>query len=179
MLTSSAPALALTRLQSGIGTLIMQARCADDVGDLRLGCAYELRSGETSAVQRGDGTALAPRGSAHPVIVARSGRYDQISVDLRQCGEVERLIVYGYSEQGVVLSWGGALVVTTAGGARIEVPLGGAPSCGVRVILSLYNVRGEFVLRSEMETVDGSVRDACLAYGFDRITWLDGRTPLS
>ena len=27
--------------------------------------------------------------------------------------------------------------------------------------------------------VDGTVRDACGAYGFDRITWLDGRTVVS
>ncbi|MEU2612111.1 hypothetical protein ABZ570_11085 [Micromonospora sp. NPDC007271] len=178
VLTPAAPALTLTRLQSGIGTLTMQARCAADVGDLRLGCAYQLRSGETSTVHPTDGRDLGPRGSARPVIVARRDRYDEISLDLRQCREIERLIVYGFSERDLALRWGGALVVTAFGGARIELPLDGPPSPGVRVILSLYNIRGEFVLRSEMEMVDGSVREACRAYGFDRITWLDAQTPL-
>ncbi|MFE9959218.1 hypothetical protein [Micromonospora sp. NPDC005299] len=178
MLTSTAPTLTLTRLQSGIGALTMQARCAEEVGDVRLGCAYQLRSGETSTVQQADGRGWAPRRSTRPVIAAHRDRHDQVSLDLRQSREIERLIVYGYSERGVVLHWGGALVVTTFGGARIEVPLEGPSSRGVRVILSLYNIRGEFVLRSELETVGGSVRDACRAYGFDRITWLDGHTPL-
>lgn len=178
VLTSTAPTLTLTRLQSGIGALTMQARCAEEVGDVRLGCAYQLRSGETSTVQQAEGRACAPRRSARPVIAAHRERYDRISLDLRQCREIERLIVYGYSGRDEALRWGGALIITTFGGARIELPLDGPPSRGVRVILSLYNIRGEFVLRSEMETVGGSVRDACRAYGFDRITWLDGRTPV-
>jgi hypothetical protein len=112
------------------------------------------------------------------VIGGRRDRYESITVDLRQCQEIERLIVYGYSESGTELRWGGALVVTTFGDAKIELPLDAVPSLGVGVFLSLYNVRGEFVLRSEMEMVRGSVRHACRAYGFDRITWIDEKTPL-
>ena len=46
------------------------------------------------------------------------------------------------------------------------------------MLLSLYQVRGELVLRAEMQTLFGDVREAARAYGFDRITWLDGRTPV-
>ncbi len=44
--------------------------------------------------------------------------------------------------------------------------------------LSIYQVRGEFVVRAEMQTLYGDVREACRAYGYDRITWLDDRTPV-
>jgi hypothetical protein len=47
------------------------------------------------------------------------------------------------------------------------------------VFLSIYNVRGEFVIRAEMEIIAGSVRDAVKAYGFNRISWLDERTPIA
>jgi hypothetical protein len=49
----------------------------------------------------------------------------------------------------------------------------------VAVLMSLYNVRGEFVLRAEMQTLNGDVREAARAYGFDRISWLDDRSPVA
>ena len=88
------------------------------------------------------------------------------------------MIVFGFSESAQELRWGGTLIVTALGGARVELPLDLPASTGVSVFLSVYNVAGEFVLRAEMETVKGAVRDACIAYGFDRISWLDDRTPV-
>jgi hypothetical protein len=76
------------------------------------------------------------------------------------------------------LRWGGTLVATTLGGARIELPLDLPASGGVTVFMSVYNVNGEFVIRSEMENINGPVREACMAYGFEGITWLDDRTPV-
>jgi hypothetical protein len=76
------------------------------------------------------------------------------------------------------VSWGGTLIVSTLGGARIEVPLDRAPSPNVLVALSVFNVGGELVLRAELDEVAGTVRDACVAHGYDRITWLDAYTPL-
>jgi uncharacterized protein involved in tellurium resistance len=178
ILTPKAPTVTLTRLQTGIGTLTFAAVCPETVGDLRIGCAYQLRSGHTSTLQNADGRGSAPNNSTRPVIVGRRDRHEQVNVDLRQCQEIERLVIYGYSESGAELRWGGALVVSTFGHSKIELPLDASPSRGVRVFLSLYNVRGEFVLRSEMDTVGESVRDACGAYGFDRITWLDANTPV-
>jgi len=46
------------------------------------------------------------------------------------------------------------------------------------VLMSIYQVRGELVLRAEMQTLFGDVRDAARAYGYDRISWLDDRTPV-
>jgi hypothetical protein len=44
--------------------------------------------------------------------------------------------------------------------------------------MSIYNVDGEYVVRAEMETIVGDVREAARAYGYDRITWRDDRTPV-
>jgi hypothetical protein len=70
------------------------------------------------------------------------------------------------------------LIATTFGQARVEMPLERLPPQGVVVLMSLYNIAGEFVLRAEMEEIVGTARDACAAYGFERITWLDAWTPL-
>jgi uncharacterized protein involved in tellurium resistance len=168
----------LTRVQSGIGTLAIEAACSPEVGDLRLGCAYQLASGHSSVVQHASGIRFGPRDSRRPVIVSQREQFERISVDLRQCREVQRLVVFGFSESNAILRWGGTLIATTHGGARVELPIELLPSGGVVVLMSLYNVHGEFVLRAEMEVIQGPIRDACRAYGFDRITWLDDRTPV-
>ena len=69
-------------------------------------------------------------------------------------------------------------MLSTFGQARVELPLDRPPSARVAVLMSLYNIDGEFVVRAEMEEIAGSVREAVAAYGFDRIAWLDQRTPL-
>jgi uncharacterized protein involved in tellurium resistance len=178
ILTPKAPALTLTRIQSGVGALTIEAACSPAVGDLRLGCAYQLASGLSSVVQLVDGVGTAPAGSSRPVIIASHGHYDRLTIDLVQSRDIERLVVYAFSASSGILNWGGTLVVTTFGQDRVELPLDRPPSAKLGVLLSLYNVRGEFVLRAEMEEVAGSVRDAVNAYGFDSITWLDQRTPL-
>jgi uncharacterized protein involved in tellurium resistance len=178
VLSLTSPTVTLTRVQSGIGTLRFEAACSNEVGDLRLGCLYQLRSGRSSTVQLSDGNRFAPPKSGRPVIVGGRERYEQLSVDLRQCRELERLAVYAFSASGSRLSWGGTLVATTFGGAHVEIPLDDLSGGRVAVLLSLYNVRGEFVLRAEMETVDGSIREAARAYGYERITWLDEHTPV-
>jgi hypothetical protein len=44
--------------------------------------------------------------------------------------------------------------------------------------MSIYNFDGEFVVRAEMETITGDVREAARGYGYDRITWRDDRSPV-
>ncbi len=190
ILTPKAPSMSLTRIQSGVGNLTIEAACGESVGDLRIGCAYRFRSGLSGVAQRMAGAAVAPPGTSRPIITARRsqhegpgqpegrGQYEGLSLDLRQSREIDRLIVYGYSESGGTLNWAGTLVVTTFGGSRVELPLTRPPSRGVAVLMSVYNVAGEFVLRAEMEQIDGSIRDACTAYGFDQVAWVDERTPL-
>ncbi len=178
VLTHQDPTVTLTRVQSGVGVLTIEAACSPAVGDLRLGCAYQLRSGVSSVVQYISDVRTAPPGSRRPIISGEHRQFEILTVDLVQVREIERFVVYAFSEHGGTLNWGGTLVVTTFGQARIEVPLEHAPSPYVNVLLSAYNIDGELVLRSEAEEINGSVRDAVGAYGFSRITWLDARTPL-
>jgi hypothetical protein len=175
LLTNTAPTVTLTRVQSGIGQLQIEAVCSPAVGDLRLGAAYQLASGPTSTVQYSNRFAPSSR---RPVLVAGRDEYEHLRVDLRQAADLQRLVVYVFSESRTELTWGGTLIVTTFGGARIELPLESLHPGRVAVLLSIHNLAGEMVLRAEMETVQGDVREAARAYGFDRITWRDDRTPV-
>jgi uncharacterized protein involved in tellurium resistance len=178
ILTVSQPTITLTRLQSAIGTLTIEAACSAEVGDLRLGAAYQLRSGPSSVMQRTQGNRFAPPGSRRPILVGTREPFERVSIDLRQSADLERLIIYGFSEGRTTLRWGGTLIITTFGGAKVELPLETLAGGDVAVLVSLYNIAGEFVLRAEMQTLYGGVREAARAYGYHRITWLDDRTPV-
>lgn len=169
------PTLRLTRIQCGVGALSIRAALPGDAGVVLLGCAYQLRSGQSALLPGADGPSLAPPGSRRPVILAD---HPTLTLDLLQSREIQRLVVFAYSPAGTSVSWGGTLVVRTLGGARIEVPLGRPEGAGALVALSLYNIDGEFVLRAEDELVTGAARQVCAAYGFDQITWVDDQTPL-
>jgi uncharacterized protein involved in tellurium resistance len=178
LLGVTAPTVTLTRVQSGVGALQIEAVCSAEVGDLRLGAAYQLRGGVASTVQYAGGNRFAPS-SRRPVIVAGRDEYEHLRIDLRQSRELERLAVYAVSEARAELVWGGTLVVTTFGGAHVELPLETLQPGSVAVLLSIYNLDGEFVVRAEMETMHaGDIRDAARAYGYDRITWRDDRSPV-
>jgi hypothetical protein len=178
VLTVAEPTVTLTRLQSAIGTLTFEAACSDEVGDLRIGAAYQLRSGPSTTIQLTGGNRLAPPRSRRPLMIATHDRFGAIALDLRQSRDLERLGLYAFSESRRPLNWGGTLVVETFGKARIELPLESLQGGDVAMLMSLYNVRGEFVLRAEMQALNGGVREACRAYGYDRITWVDDRTPV-
>ena len=178
MLSDRTPTVTLTALQSGIGTLTIEAAVSAGAGDVRIGAAYELASGTASTVQVSGNRRAAPPDSRRPVLTAGSDRYERIAIDLRQVREVQRVVVYAFSESGASLTWAGTLIVSTAAGARVEVPLDGIAAGPAAVVLSTYRVRGELVLRSERQGSFGSVRDACRAFGFDGISWLDDRTPV-
>jgi len=165
-------------MQSGVGALTFQAVLSESVGDLRLGCAYQLVSGQSSVTQA-SGPRATPTGYRRPVIFTSGERFEALTIDLAQSRELERLIVYAYSESGATLNWDGTLVVQTYGGARVELPLRRDPAAGVLVPLSLYNIDGEFVLRSEQSIIRGSIREATASFGFDRISWLNDHTPLN
>lgn len=171
--------ITLTRLQSGIGTLTVEAASSPEVGELRLGCAFQLRSGESSTVQHTGGARAGPRESPRPVIRGLHNQYEQLDVDLRQCRDLSRLAVYAFSEKGTPLQWAGTLVVSTLAGARIELPLESIPASNLAVLITIYNVHGELVIRREAQPFATALRDACRAYGYDRITWLDDRTPVT
>jgi hypothetical protein len=168
----------LTRVQSGVGTLLFEAVTAPSIGDVRLGCAYQLQSGRSSTVQHSAGRSTAPPGETRrPIVLAGRQQFERLEVDLRQSRQLERMVVFGFSGNGADIRWAGTLVVTTFGGARVELPITLPPSNSVAVLASMYNVHGELVLRSEMDPVGRTIQEACSAYGFDRITWLDGNRP--
>ena len=179
VLNAATPTVTLTRIQSGVGALTISAACSDAVGDIRLGCAYQLIGDRSSVIQRASGLTEAPVGTRRPVMAATKDRFETLTIDLAQVRDLERFVVYLYSESGQPLRWGGTLVVETFAPARIEVPLAAPESTGVLVALSGYNVDGELVLRNEDTVVDGPVRAATAAFGFDRISWLDDHTPLT
>jgi len=178
ILTAKAPTITLTRVQSGVGALQIELACSAEVGDARLGCAYQLRSGLSSVVQHASGVPTAPPGSRRPVLTGLRDEFEELLVDLVQVRELDRFVVYAFSASDSELTWGGTLVVSTLGRPRVELPMDGPASAGVLVLLSVFNVAGELVLRNESDRIAGTVRDACVAYGFDRIAWLDARTPL-
>lgn len=178
LLTPADPTATLTRLQSGVGALRVTAVCSGAVGDVRLCAAYTLIDGATSVVADAPGRQTAPARSRRPVLIATRDRYETLTVDLRQTRALSRLVVLGLSASGSTLAWDGTLVITTFAGARLEVPLDLGSWQGPAVLLSGYVVDGEYVLRAERELITGSVRDACQAYGYDRITWADDATPV-
>jgi hypothetical protein len=188
LLTPQQPTVTLTRVQSGVGRLTITAATSVGDGDLRLGCAYRLRSGASSLVQAVSQVTVAPPASRRPVIRATRERFEELHVDLRQVGELERMVVYLFSHYDAtrtrppgtkaMVPWAGVLSTETFAGSRIDVPLRRDPGPGVLVALSVYDVDGELVLRAENELLPGSVRDAVQAFGFDTITWIDPTTPL-
>jgi hypothetical protein len=178
MLTPTEPTVTLTVLQSGIGALSIEAAASAEVGDLRLGAAYELATELQMTMQMRQGNRFAPPHSKRPVLVGSHDRFERIAVDLRQVRGLRRMIVYAFSENRQPIAWGGTLVVTTFGGGRMEVPLEALQGGSIAVLMSIYQVRGELVLRAEMQTLNGDVREASRAYGYDKITWLDDRTPV-
>jgi hypothetical protein len=188
LLTPQQPTVTLTRIQSGVGALIINAATSVGDGDLRLGCAYRLRSGASSLVQAVSGVTVAPPASRRPVIRATRDRFERLDVDLRQVEALDRMIVYLFSHYDAaranppgttaMVPWSGVLSTELLGGGRIDVPLRRDPAPGVLVALSVYNVDGELVLRAENELLPGSVRDAVQAFGFDTITWISPFQPL-
>jgi uncharacterized protein involved in tellurium resistance len=164
-------------VQSAVGTLDFEAAVPPAETDVRLGCLFELRSGPSSTVQRADGNREGPRHSPRPVVVGHREQFEEISVDLRQVGNLARMVAYLYTAGRQPRLFTGTFTVRTFGGAAIEIPLELKSPASMLAVLSLYNVDGELVLRAEMEPIDGAVRDIAKAYGYERITWIDPDTP--
>jgi uncharacterized protein involved in tellurium resistance len=178
ILTPHDPTVTLNRVQSGIGTLTVDAVCSPAVGDLRLAALYQLTDGTSSLVRAVTGIPAAPPGSRRPVIRGSRGEYERLTIDLRQARALERLLVYAFSESRAELAWGGTLRVTTFGGARLEVPMDLGPHAGSMALLSIYVLDGEFVVRAELEKVPGASREVARRYGYDRVTWADDDVPV-
>ncbi|UDY23242.1 hypothetical protein [Nocardioides sp. Kera G14] len=178
LLAPATPSVVLSRVASGIGTLTIEAAISPELGDVHVGCAYQLASGLSSFLNVDSGKPTAPQGAMLPVLVGSRGRFGRIAVDLRQIHDVERLLVVVHSASRTPVHWNGTLVITTHAGARVEAPLDAATDGVALAAVSLYQVRGEIALRTELDSAD-SVRSACVAFGYDSIAWLDDRSPVS
>lgn len=180
LLAGSSPTVTLTRLQSGTGAVRVRLVASGATSDLRLGCAYQLVDG-TGLVRRDPGPQTAPADGRRPVIRASYDAGEVLTVDLVQVRRLSRMVVFLSSATGQPVQASGTLVVEMLAGTRVRIPLDRSRSAtgpGVLVPLSIYDVDGEIVLRNEGIVVDGPVRAAALAFGFDRITWVDDHTPL-
>lgn len=169
--------MTLSRLQSGTGSLEVALVRAASAGDLSLGCAYQLADGHESAVQSlGDAT-TGPRGAALPLLRwAGAGMRETVTIDLRQVGRLRRAMFYGFSPSVSGVAWDGVLTATTYGGARAEVAFDRPRFSGTMVLMTIYNVRGELVLRAEREEFYGPPEHAAEGFGF-QLPWLDGIVP--
>lgn len=175
---SSGPTVTLTRVASGIGTLSCEAAVSPEVGDVLLSCAFKFSSGLTSLLQRDGNSRQAPHDSRTPALIAGRDQFSRVLVDLRQVRDLERLVLIVHSASRSPLAWAGTVVVTDHTGDRIEVPLNGLGESVAGAAVSIYQVDGELVLRSELVPA-ASVREAAVAFGFDDITWLDDHTPFT
>jgi len=172
LLTPAAPVVALTRLASGVGALTIEVAVPRGAAEVRLGCAYTLASGQESFV---DSAAGAPAGSPRPPV---AGGRDRITLDLRQVRDLARALLVVQAVAHAPATWDAMLVLTTHAGSRIDVPLASAPSSVAVAAVSLAQVRGEIVVRAELDPAD-SARAACAAFGYEAISWLDNATALS
>jgi hypothetical protein len=134
-----------------------------------LGCAYQMDSGWSSVLRPGE--------TFGPLTMDRRGGHQRLRLDLLHGRHLQRLIVFGVPAADPGPHWAGTLLISTHGHARVEIPID-PPAPGPTVLLSLYNVDGEIVLRAEAQTVPGRIRDACLAFGYDRIAWRDADTAI-
>jgi hypothetical protein len=90
LLSPKPPTVTPNRLPSGIGLLTFEAASSDAVGDLRLGCAYELAGGHSSTVQHSRANASAPKNSRNPVIVLCLGSVNLVKPGV---GETTRVLL--------------------------------------------------------------------------------------
>jgi hypothetical protein len=173
ILTPRRPTVMLNRLQSGIGAIRMHMIwTAPQQG--RLGCIFRMTSGDSAVAWPGSLPA-----ARDPLALTMQADLAVVTVDLLRARQLDRMILVATLDHHLPDRPPGALLINTYGGARIEVPLDDPPIPGVLVLLSMSNLNGEFVLRAEREPIPGAVRDAAVAYGFDRITWYDGYTAIT
>lgn len=179
ILTPRDPVVALTAVQSGMGTLTIAATLPASLAGLRLLTAYQLTDGTSGVLDEATGLRAAPPASPRPVVSANAVHSRGLVVDLLQVRDVTRLVVMLADPSAAPLEWSGALSVTTLSGARVSVPLERPAGPGVLAALSVHQVAGRLVLRAENDLVEGTLRDACTRYGITDLAWVDPWTPLT
>ena len=140
---------------------------------MALGVAYQLFDGSEHALLP-DGPG--PTSDAPPVRLDKNGA---ALIDLIQIRSLRRALLFAYSPTVSVLTWAGTLTATTYGGGGAETRTDpGPPFRGTLALLTLYNVGGELVARSEMTPFHGPPEMAARAFGYD-IGWSGGTRPVT
>lgn len=156
-LTPATPVVLANRVQSGVGALGLEV-LAPPTGRLVIG--FELDG--TQGLVLGPGPAHGP-GTARP-LVSVSG--SSATLDLAQVRALSRFVVLLRDPPT-----GGALLAVTVGSSRLEVALAPGAQGGTWVALTGHVVRGALVLRAEHEVLDGGLREATAAHGYDQLVW--------
>ncbi|MBM7479078.1 hypothetical protein ACFP63_00960 [Oerskovia jenensis] len=156
LLTPAAPVVMANRVQSGVGALRLEVLAP--TGRLVVGCVLD----GTQSVILGPGPVHGP-GTARP-FVSVSGLV--ATLDLAQIRSLTRFVVLLRDPPP-----GGALLVVSAGTSRLEVALEPGAQGGSWVALTGHVVRGALVLRAEHEVLDGGLREATAAHGYDQLVW--------
>ncbi|MFW0789038.1 hypothetical protein [Gordonia sp. CPCC 205333] len=178
LLSPTRPTLALTRVQSGVGGIDIELH-APTVPSLALACVVTDAEGESRVVDPTHPHSPPPPSNTDPLVTFSSNGFGKFGINLRRARELSRLIVVATSATGEVIDWTGTLSLTTFGGGRVDIPIDATPQSPTTIIASIYNVAGEYVLRAENQPMGGSLREASRSFGFDSISWLDARTPIS
>lgn len=166
VLTPEAPVVMLNRVQSGVGALRLDVVSPHP---LRLAVVFAFDGRES--ILCGPGPVHGPdlRRPAVSLLGDTSA-----SLDLGRVRSLGRFLLLLQAHV-----YGGALVVSTFGGSRLEVPLPEEPAYGTLALVSGYVVRGALVVRAEVDRVEGGLREAARAHGYDELGWLDANTPLA
>jgi hypothetical protein len=196
VLGAQAPVVVLNRVQSGIGVLSFEVL---GPGPCRPALAWAV-GGPVSGIADGptSGIAGGPAASAGTCGVLTTERQwaiwqrvplashgvERATIELGAIGVLRRFAVFlrggpGGGAPGGGIPGGGALVATTLGGARIEVPLPEQRWIGTVAVLTGHVVHGALVMRAEFDQQPIGLREAVRAYGYTGIGWRDADTPLT
>ncbi|GLY07716.1 MULTISPECIES: hypothetical protein [Actinoplanes] len=171
-LTPPTPTAVLTRIQSGVGTLTATMHWSEPgVGRLLVAC--QRRSREVRVLNPEPGSLVEAGG----LLLDHRGGSPSLTWDLLHVREIDRLMLAVTANRGP-RPLTGVLTLVTYSGARVEVPVELPPEAMVSVLVTIFQVDGELVLRAERDTVGATLKDACDAYGYGAVTWINPYTPM-
>ena len=165
--TAMAPSVTLNRIQSAVGSLTIEMdRLPGE--ELTLGCVFAFVDGNVAAVHAGAGNPR-PAPGPHPFAQALPSRL-AVVLDLRQIRALTRAVFYGYrAPRRPSPPPNGLLTVRTFGGAEAALPFAWPTPDSVIALLACYNLGGELVVRTELDTFSGGAREVHQAYGFTSV----------
>lgn len=161
------PVVALSRAQSGLGTLTFELDEGAAQG-LYFAVAYETAAGEQRVI-------VDAAGSDDVVHMIASRR--RVGVNLRSISHLDRFLVNVVSISPETV-WCGTVSVVTPAGGRLISHLDRSESHETCAQFSGYNVDGRVVLRTESDHKEVPLKRLCEDYGYDRVAWRNDRNPL-